>query len=162
MIDEIESEDIYGFLEHHGVRGMRWGVRKARSSGSTPSKKPKTPKTPAEKSARNKKILGIAMLGVGGALFVKMIIDQHKTMKARDAAKIYNAKKNIRTAQKVNDIISMNTGVRMSEVRTGFQVGKTQTVRSGFKVGKSGAAEPIMTTKAVVDALKDPKHVWHI
>jgi hypothetical protein len=153
VIDEIESEDIYGFLEHHGVRGMRWGVRKARSSSSTPSKKPKTPKTPEQKKLRNQRILGAAMIVAGGALFAKMVLDQHKTMKARNAAQIYNAKKNIKVAQQINDVISMNSGVRMSEVRTGFQVGKTQTVRSGFKVGRSGGAEPVMTTKAVVEEI---------
>jgi hypothetical protein len=29
----IPDEDIYAFLEHHGVKGMRWGSRKGASSG---------------------------------------------------------------------------------------------------------------------------------
>jgi hypothetical protein len=139
MIDEIENEDIYGFLEHHGVRGMHWGVRKARSSNG---KAPKKPKTPAQKIERNRKILGAAMIAAGGALAVKLVLDQHKTMKARDAAKIYNAKKNIRVAQKVNDVISMNSGVRYSEVRT------------GFRVGSSGVAQPILKTVKTAVKLK--------
>ena len=132
MIDEIESEDIYDFLEHHGVKGMSWGVRKARTSRAKTTKKPRTPE---QKKLRNQRILGAAMIGVGGALFVKMIMDQNKTMKARSAANIYNASKNIKRAQQVNDIISMNSATRMSTVRTGFTVGPSSTVRSGFKVG---------------------------
>jgi hypothetical protein len=151
MIDEIEDEDIYAFLEHYGVRGMHWGQRKARSSSGKSAKKPRTA---AEKKLLRNRIIGGAMIGVGGALFAKMIMDQHKTMKARDAANIYNASKNIKRAQQVNDIISMNSGVRMTEVRTGFKVGPSSTVRSGFKVGKSGSAEALTTTRAVAEAIK--------
>jgi hypothetical protein len=104
-----EEEDIYAFLEHHGVRGMRWGVRRARSSTT---KAPKKPLTPQEKAVRRNKIIGGALLVAGGALFAKMIIDQHSTMKARSAANIYNASKKVKVAQQINDVISMNTGVR--------------------------------------------------
>ena len=33
------SENVEDFLEHHGVRGMKWGVRKSHNSGSGKSKK---------------------------------------------------------------------------------------------------------------------------
>ena len=164
MIDEIESEDIYDFLEHFGVQGMRWGVRRTARNmvlvpGSPAAKavkkvqESKKPKTAAEKKLRNQRILGAAMIGVGGALFVKMIMDQNKTMKARSAANIYNASKNIKRAQQVNDIISMNSATRMSTVRTGFTVGPSSTVRSGFKVGSSGVAEATTATKSVVEEI---------
>jgi hypothetical protein len=172
MIEEIDSEEIHDFLAQSGVKGMRWGVRKARSANvkvakaalNSPSAKlgtkigtkvkekreAKTPKTPEQKKLRNQRILGGAMIVAGGALFAKMVLDQHKTMKARDAANIYNASKNIKRAQQVNDIISMNSARRMSTIRTGFTVGPSSTVRSGFKVGSSGVAEATTTTKSVV------------
>ena len=103
----IVTEKAY--LDHHGVRGMKWGVRKARSPSN---KVPKKPRTAAEKKVLRNKVIGGAMLAVGGALFAKMILDQHKTMKVRAASNIYNARKNVKIAQQVNDIISMNTGVR--------------------------------------------------
>jgi hypothetical protein len=31
----ITDDDIYDYMEHHGVKGMHWGVRKQRTSGST-------------------------------------------------------------------------------------------------------------------------------
>jgi hypothetical protein len=33
-----DSMNVDDFLEHHGVKGMRWGVRKAEGSSSRPSK----------------------------------------------------------------------------------------------------------------------------
>lgn len=142
----ITDDNIYDHLEHHGVRGMKWGVRSARSSSSGPPKQSKKPKTTEEKRIRNNRIIGGAMIAVGGALFVKMALDQHKTMKARSAANIYNASKNIKRAQQVNDIISMNSGVRVSEVRT------------GFKVGGGGGA----TTEQITKLLKNTTTRWNV
>lgn len=35
------SDDLDNFLEHHGVKGMKWGVRKAEgSSASSPTRRP--------------------------------------------------------------------------------------------------------------------------
>lgn len=98
----IIDEDNYDFLEQSGVRGMHWGVRKAS----------RTPKTPAQKRVRNNKIAAAAMIAVGAALAGKMLAGQISTMKARSAANIYNASKKVKVAQQINDIISMNTGVR--------------------------------------------------
>ena len=107
MIDE--EEDIYAFLEHHGVRGMRWGVRRARSPSGKVSKKPLTSQ---EKAVRRNKVIGVAMVTVGAALAANMLAGQYRTMKVRSAANIYNPKTNVKIAQQINDIISMNTGVR--------------------------------------------------
>lgn len=49
---------VDGFLEHYGIKGMRWGVRRdnpsGKSGGSSKNKKtkPKTVKTPASKDRR--------------------------------------------------------------------------------------------------------------
>lgn len=34
----VTDEDIYEYLEHHGIKGMRWGVRKQQSSSSESNK----------------------------------------------------------------------------------------------------------------------------
>ena len=109
----IDDEAVNDFLAHHGVKGMRWGTRRARSPSGKAAKKPKTA---AEKRIRNNKILGAAMIVAGGALLAKLIVEQHATMKVRSAANIYNPSKNIKLAQQINDVISMNSGVRMSQV----------------------------------------------
>lgn len=124
----VQDDHIYDFLDHHGVRGMHWGQRKARSS---------TPLTKEQKQIRRNKIIGVGMVAVGAALAAKMLHGQIKTMSARNAANIYNAKKNIKLAQQVNDVISMNSGIRYSEVRTGFRVGGTGVARPILKTVKT-------------------------
>jgi hypothetical protein len=48
----ITDEEIYAYLEHHGVKGQKWGVRRARSSKSVP------------KLSKREKV-GIAAIGAG-------------------------------------------------------------------------------------------------
>lgn len=73
MVDEKEFED---FLEHVGVKGMKWGVRKSSSdsSGSQPRKK---------MSSDQKRVLKTAAVGVGvaalavGALYASRKINMN-------------------------------------------------------------------------------------
>jgi hypothetical protein len=50
----VTDEAVYEYLEHHGVKGMRWGARKARKA-SDPRQYPK-----AVKSSRRKVLIGTA------------------------------------------------------------------------------------------------------
>lgn len=80
----ITDDDIYDFMEHAGVKGMKWGVRKARSrSGKTPDNR-----TPEQKSADRKELafkVAKASIAVGvGALVLKSIINQNRSMKMGD------------------------------------------------------------------------------
>ena len=54
-------------LCHYGVPGMRWGRRKSTSSSSGKATKAKTELTPEQKKARNKKIVGGILAGIGAA-----------------------------------------------------------------------------------------------
>lgn len=66
--------DAEVYLEHYGVPGMKWGVRKARSE--------RTPEEAAARSARNKKIaktaavVGVAAVAAVGAVYVNRQIKQ--------------------------------------------------------------------------------------
>ena len=64
----IVEEDVYDYLEHFGVKGMRWGVRTSATTGK--SRKPVTPSkqlTPQARAARNRKraIIGGGVLAIG-------------------------------------------------------------------------------------------------
>jgi hypothetical protein len=79
-----DNEQVNEFLEHYGVAGMRWGVRKARSERV---KRPDT-RTPEKRSADRKKAAfkvakAAVVIGVG-ALLVRSIINQHQGMKLGD------------------------------------------------------------------------------
>lgn len=52
MIYEYPEE----FLAHHGVKGMKWGVRKQRVTSAIRGGRKKTKKTPYDKWKRNTKI----------------------------------------------------------------------------------------------------------
>jgi hypothetical protein len=76
----ITDDDIHGFLEHHGVLGMRWGVRKT-SETSNGSQKTGL--------SRNKKIaiVGISIVAVAaGAIMAKKVLSMHSTTSMRSVA----------------------------------------------------------------------------
>lgn len=49
--DSLKQSNIEEFIEHHGVKGMHWGVRKAVSSRVATEKKRRKPSTDAKKVA---------------------------------------------------------------------------------------------------------------
>lgn len=65
----VTDEDIYEYLEHHGIKGMRWGVRKQQSSSNESNK--------SEGMSTKKKVaigLGSAALAAGiiaGGIYAK-------------------------------------------------------------------------------------------
>ena len=50
-----DEEPLDDFLEHFGVKGMKWGVRRSRPSGSSGAKKPAT-KSPVTKKPEGKAV----------------------------------------------------------------------------------------------------------
>jgi hypothetical protein len=51
----VTDEDVYVYLEHHGVKGMRWGSRKAKKA-SDPRQYPK-----AVNSSRRRILIGTTL-----------------------------------------------------------------------------------------------------
>lgn len=114
-----EEEDIYDFLEHHGVRGMKWGVRRARSSGSS--------KTPAQKSSRNKKIAVAAGAAVAvgvGALVARHIISKNHAIKVKN---IKGLQSNLEQTKRLMD---QQSGVLSRDISKAMKLGKVSPANS--------------------------------
>ncbi len=88
-------------LYHYGVKGMRWGVRKHRDSGGTLSGRSEN--RGSSKSSRAKKVVGGALVGIGGIKAAKYVskntkliekgarlAKRSKTVRAINAKKLYN------------------------------------------------------------------------
>lgn len=72
----IIEEEYY--LEHFGVKGMKWGVRKQKSASETagpPPAKVKKKLTPAQRQRR----VNTALLALSGAIFVARIASASRT-----------------------------------------------------------------------------------
>lgn len=59
------------FLEHHGVKGMHWGVRRSGKTGFHPS----------DKTKKQLKIAGAVALGVAGAAAATYVLNNHGAFK---------------------------------------------------------------------------------
>ncbi len=71
----VIDEDVY--LEHYGVKGQKWGVRKSKSSNTKTTKPKKKSLTAKEKRVRSEKrirtaqkVLGTAATAVYAAAFI--------------------------------------------------------------------------------------------
>lgn len=79
-----------GELYHHGIKGMKWGVRKKRDKTSSTPKKKKTPLTEYEKAVRKEKIrqttANAILIGYTGFLVYDMLKNTNAVSRGRSAA----------------------------------------------------------------------------
>jgi len=107
-------------LEHFGVKGMRWGVRNNRSSGSDRSTKPK----------RSKKKIALQMAAVSGILVAGAIIRSRGSMPVSRIPQTPSARQAYDSAFK---LIQSNSVVRVSAIRNAVSSGKI-TVEQGNRL----------------------------
>jgi hypothetical protein len=65
----ITDEEVLAYLEHHGVKGMRWGSRKARSSktSTVPRSALRVERAPVHHPPTKKQVVGTLAVGLGAA-----------------------------------------------------------------------------------------------
>jgi hypothetical protein len=71
----IDEELVYEYLEHHGVKGMRWGTRKARTS-SVKTSRPvvlQVERAPVHHPMTKKQVGAVAAVALGSAFVAKQL-----------------------------------------------------------------------------------------
>jgi len=129
----ITDEDVYAYLEHHGVKGMRWGTRKA-APGPT-GRKP-AGKSPIEaeiaRRKRNDRIATGLAVGAIGLLVANQILSS-------------NRKKQLKEISRQATRQSLNNASKASQLFGAYKkTPMTQVVRTGFAVDTAGSAAPIL------------------
>lgn len=92
------------YLAHYGVKGMKWGKRKARGSDSDKSSSDRTPEEQAARKARRKKVA----VGVASVVGVAAVVG----VTAMSANKIQNGKKTASVISKKAKTINIEDAVR--------------------------------------------------
>lgn len=100
------SDDV---LEHFGVKGMKWGVRK-----------PKKKLTMAQKAARTErrvKIAGRAIQVAGAAIFIASFMNATGSTRTRDIPPRFSSSSRSRTTRSVSDLINQERATQLSSLR---------------------------------------------
>lgn len=125
----VTDEDIYDYLEHYGVKGMRWGARKAPPGRSSKQTNQRTAiEAEISRRKRNDRIATGLAVGAIGILVANQILSSNRKKKLKEISQQANRKNAAKAAQLFGAV-----------KRTPM----TQVVRTGFAVGPSGAASPI-------------------
>ena len=97
------TTDVYDFLEHRGVKGMKWGHRKARVAPGQQQK--------PDHSTRN--AIGITIGVMAGAALVGVMLGKHGNKKAM--AGLHNSEETLAKSNKIWDAVK---NVKLSEMRS--------------------------------------------
>jgi len=112
------------YLDHAGVKGMRWGVRKPKPRPlAGAAKAAQERRIAAEKSFRRKRNLKrVAIAGgviAAGGIIAAVLIRRHRATKLANVRQLRNFQEGI---NKSRTILNASSNVRLSEVRQGFAV----------------------------------------
>ena len=136
-----------GELYHHGVKGMKWGVRRAKkntveTSGRSDTSKSRRELTPEQKAARRKKAIKIGAAAVGTALAVygaKKIHDaiRDKNTELRIKQGFEAAKKGLNGVTKSGGPLSIESSMRIEDrdariVKRAMEAGREYAKKESF------------------------------
>jgi len=125
----ITDEDVYAYLEHHGVKGMRWGARKAAPGpvGKKPAGKSAVDVELARRKRNDRIATGLAV-GAIGLLVANQILARNR----KKQLKAISLETTRKQAERAGQLFGAYKKTPMSQV-----------VRTGFAVNPSGSASPI-------------------
>lgn len=95
MIDEKEVND---FLEHFGVKGMRWGVRRRNSSNENRSSRSKT--------SRNLGLIGAGGILAAGAAFAARTLSRRGNIPVSQASRHTNVEAAYKLVDVMDELLS--------------------------------------------------------
>lgn len=128
----ITDEEIYLYLEHHGVRGMHWGVRRARSPSK--SSKKSTDKDTKEKV---RTAAGVALIVAGGALYANALLGKRNIKMSTVKNTVVNSAKEAR----INHLIDSVSSTKVSQFKnvidvTGVDITRPTVIRGALGAGR--------------------------
>jgi hypothetical protein len=143
----IIDERLY--LEHFGVKGMRWGVRNKRPSGSSSPKsgEPDAAKAERRKEQAKKIAVGLGAAGIGVAT-AAMLVRHNKNKKMAEVETLH---KNVLQAKRLFDA---KKGLQIDALNREFNAGKI-TSSQGWRI--SDLLERDAMTKAQKSARGGPR-----
>jgi hypothetical protein len=112
----ITDEEIYDFIEHRGVKGMHWGVRK-----SSPASRDATPKEIAKGKGINKKKLakevGASVAVAAGAVAAAAFLHKRSQIKISQLPNLRVSGNPKHVENMVEMIAQRNRTLKISEIR---------------------------------------------
>jgi hypothetical protein len=128
----VTDEDVYAYLEHHGVKGMRWGARKhlALKPGQQAAKQ-RIREEDFRKNRRKERIVTGLAVGAIGIMVANQILSSNRKKQLREISK-QATRQSLNNASKAGQLFGAYKKTPMSQV-----------VRTGFAVDTAGSAAPL-------------------
>ena len=128
----IYEEDVDEFLEHFGVRGQKWGVRRAKRNAAREARGEKPTLTGF--SPRKELAIGVGI--AAGSVLVANALKRHGTKKAALAA----ATKQRSSDEATKRLFQAAGGIKMNKINEAFRRGDINE-RQGWKLAGLSARQ---------------------